>query len=173
MKYSIQKIKKIVTKLSNRINASKNLLPTFGYSKDFAHPHIEVDVNGFMHFVVVERGHEIRRKTTKDLDELLYWIFEDITYAMSTNFELENRGENKDGRRKIFERQEYLLAKLNYRWKEIIREKNQNEVEKFPFDDLALLRALYCRQLRAEGKSELDINKLAYKKYPTGNNNDF
>ena len=42
-KYSLNDLKERVEELAKIINATTNLLPTYGYSKDFAYPHIEID----------------------------------------------------------------------------------------------------------------------------------
>jgi hypothetical protein len=90
-----------VKELSNRINAPGSLLPTFGFSRDMGHPHIEVDHKGY-HYVVVERGTELERKSSDNLTDLLYWIFKDITFSMSVKFELQNRIEDQDFRVLLF-----------------------------------------------------------------------
>ena len=53
---SLETIESNVNTLALKINAPAHLLPTYGYSRDFAHPHIEVDSTGLYHYVVVERG---------------------------------------------------------------------------------------------------------------------
>lgn len=166
-KHSLEDIKKKVNELATKINASEILLPTFGDSLDEAHPHIEVDDKGLMHYVTVERGWEQSRETTDELDTLLYWIFKDATFSIACNYELKNRIENKDCRRIMFEKQEELLGMLSDVWKQKQKEEHRSTLEKHPFDDLAGLRASYCRDLRQQGYDENQITKLAYEKYPT------
>lgn len=141
-------------------------MPNYGYSNDGAHPHIEVDNFGSLNYVIIERGEELERKITDKLDDLLYWIFSSVTFSLACNIELKNRIEDKDCRRIMFENQEELLGQLNENWrlKEIVE--HQEILKKRPFDDLAVLRATYCGQLRKQGVAETEINKLAYAKYP-------
>jgi len=84
-------IRKRVKKLAGKIRALKKLLPTYRNSIDGAHPHIEIDKNGLLHYVIIEKGQEIKRKTTNKLDEFLYWIFSGVTFSMAVAFELMNR----------------------------------------------------------------------------------
>lgn len=154
-----------VKQLGEIIETAPHLFPTYGYSKDFAYPHIEVDSTG-LHYVIIERGQELQRKTTNKLDELLYWIFDDITFSMSSDFELKNRDESKDCRRIIFSKQEELLGSIYPEWKRIAESEHKEILKRNPFDDLAGLRATYCGQLRTKGLSEQEINKLAYERYP-------
>ncbi len=148
-----------------RIDAPDDLLPTYGYSRDFGYPHIEVDANGLLHYVIVERGEELERKTTNELDELLYLIFASVTFSMAGKFEVKNRIEDKDSRRMMFAKQEELLCILSDAWRQKEKEEHQRILERCPFDDLAGLRAIYCGQLRQQGYTESDISKLAYEKY--------
>jgi hypothetical protein len=166
IKYSLDDIKKKVDELAEIINAKTDLLPTYGYSKDFAYPHIEIDNFGRLHYVIIERGEELERKTTEKLDDLLYWIYTSVTFSMASDFELKNRIEDKDCRRLMFEKQEELLGQLNEKWRLKENTEHQNILKRHPFDDLAGLRATYCGQLRKQGLAETEIDKLAYSKYP-------
>jgi hypothetical protein len=166
IKYSLDDIKKKVDELAEIINATTDLLPTYGYSKDFAYPHIEIDNFGRLHYVIIERGEELERRTTDKLDDLLNWIYTSVTFSMASDFELKNRIEDKDCRRIMFEKQEELLGQLNENWRLKENTEHQNILKRHPFDDLAGLRATYCGQLRKQGLAETEIDKLAYAKYP-------
>ena len=77
------------------IDAPKEYLPTYGFSEDFARPHIEVNGNE-LHWVVIERGQELERRHTTDEKEFLFWVFDAVTFGMATRLELQNRNENED-----------------------------------------------------------------------------
>lgn len=164
-KYSLEDIKKKVDELSLKINTPSNLLPSYGQQTWDAHPYIEVD-DLFMYYVISERGQEYERKMTDNLDDLLYRIFSNVTFSMACDYELKNRIEDKDCRRIMFDKQEQLLGQLNDNWRQKETAEHQSILKTHPFDDLAGLRATYCRQLRQQGFSETEINKLAYSKYP-------
>ena len=159
-------VKKKVNELAFKINAPEELLPTYGFSKDFAYPHIEIDNKGVYHYVVIERGEEIDRKSTKILDELLYWIFANITFSMSCDFELKNRIEDKDSRRIMFSKQEELVGILNAEWEILERERHFEILKTYPFDDFAGIRATLSGELRNKGLSEIEILKMVKEKYP-------
>lgn len=164
-KLSLADIEKIVNRLAATIDAPDGLLPTYGYTKDFAYPHIEVNKAG-LHYVVIERGQELDRKTTGQIDDLLYWIFEDVTFSMACKYEVKNCVADKDCRRIIFSKQEELLGKLSGDWQRKKQDDHAHIMQKHPFDDLAGLRATYYGQLRQQGYAETDIERLAYAKYP-------
>jgi len=108
----LNQIEKTVQELAKKIGAPQELLPTFGVSRDFGYPHIEADVTGY-HYVVVERGTEWERRSSRQLSDLYYWIFEGITFSMAGDFELKHRIANQDPRKLIFEKQIELLSKID------------------------------------------------------------
>lgn len=101
-----------VLRLAKYINAPEELIPTFDYSIDFGYPHIELKGNEY-HFVVVERGQELERRKTFHLNEILFWIFDGITFSMATELELRNRNNEEDFRIQLFKYQEDLMSKIN------------------------------------------------------------
>jgi Immunity protein 63 len=131
---SLDYIRSLVEKYSAYINAPTTFQPTYGFSQDGARPHIEVNNKGY-HYVVVERGKELKRITTNDIDELLYNVFKGITFQISTEFELENRVEHQDSRRIFFKKQEELLGYIKESWK-TRKEQEHNAILRFrPFRD--------------------------------------
>jgi hypothetical protein len=131
---TLAEIEAEVARLSERIAAPGNAYPTFGYSADFARPHIEIG-GGQYHYVAVERGTEVFRKSTSDLDELLYWIFDGVTFSMACAYELEHRIPGQDFRRLMFSKRVELLTSIDpdmgRRGKEQIAETLRNA----PFND--------------------------------------
>ena len=159
-------IKLLVDKLAVKIGVKDALLPTYGYSKDGAWPHIEIDGDIF-HYIVLERGNELRRDSTLNLDQLLYWIFADVTFSMAMDYELVHREKGKDFRRIMFAHQEELLGLLNDEWQVKKVVEHQKILGKHPFDDLASIRVDYIVSLRSKGLAENEIMQMAYEKYPT------
>jgi len=137
---TLSEIKTEVDRLAAQIGASGNILPTYGRSEDGARPHIEVDSRGY-HYVVVERGQELARLTTNELDELLYNIFESMTFSLACKYELAHRIETQDCRRIIFQRQVELLSELSRRWGERESQRHKEILRRHPFDDNANIRA--------------------------------
>ncbi|MFJ8043407.1 Imm63 family immunity protein [Kitasatospora sp. NPDC096147] len=61
------------------------------HPRDGAHPYVEVH-GRTLHWVLVDQGRELRRRTTTSLDELLYWITLDATGPPARRREREQRG---------------------------------------------------------------------------------
>jgi hypothetical protein len=166
MKLGLAEIKTLVERLAEKINSPQQLLPIYGHSIDGAHPHVEVDTTGMLYYVIVERGQELKRNVAVDIDDLLYWIFADITFSMAVEFELKHRIEREDCRRQIFKQQEYLLGALSVKWQQSNIEKHQSILKSHPFDDLASVRATYSKQLRDNGMPGMEAWADACGKYP-------
>lgn len=131
---SLAEIKDEVTHLAQVLGASGNDLPSYGHTRDSAYPHIEVDDQRY-HYVIVERGQELERKSTSDFDELLYWVFKDTTSNLAFAYELKNRSEDQDCRRVAFPKQVELLGLIS----PFMAERQAKEIEKIlaiaPYDD--------------------------------------
>jgi hypothetical protein len=132
--YSPSEIKSEVDQLARKIRAPESLLPTYGRTRDAAHPHIEVDERGY-HYVVVERGEELNRTTTGDIDKLLYHVFEGVTFSLACEYAVRNRTGLRDFRRQLFRRQTELLSKLSPKWAELKAQEHAQILSQHPFDD--------------------------------------
>jgi len=162
---SLQEISELVTKLSKKVKATKADIPTFGHSIDFGYSHVEVDENGY-HYVTVERGKEIQRLTTAELEELLFHIFDDVTSEIARRFETKNRESGRDSRRSYFAKQEELLTQLLPIWGARSHERHETILKDNPFDDNAVVRAQLCKTFQDEGMSGQRAWELACEKYP-------
>jgi Immunity protein 63 len=131
---TLAEIEAEVRRRAATVGAGEDGLPTYGRTEDFARPHVEVDGRGY-HYVVVERGRELRRDTTRALDELLSWIFGDVTFSLASRYEVANRVAGVDTRRLLFARQEELLAMLSPAWSERMRQRHAAILRDHPFVD--------------------------------------
>jgi L-fucose isomerase-like protein len=123
--------------LATLINAPSIALPQFGPAHELSYTGgTYIDFDGAYHWVFVERGIETMHRVTYDKDELLYWIFEGITFGIATEFEVSHRIKGQDFRRLLFRYQLDLLSKLSEDW-EARAERHQQEVLRDnPFCDI-------------------------------------
>lgn len=119
---SKEELKLEILRLSKIINVPEHLIPTFDYSKDFARPHIEIQEQEY-HFVIIERGQELERRKAFEIKEILFWIFDKITFSMASDLELKNRKEGKDFRIQLFSIQENLIRQINPEFCKILKTK--------------------------------------------------
>jgi hypothetical protein len=143
---SLIEIQNEVSQLAAQIGASAKILPTYGKTEDGARPHIEVDSRGY-HYVVVERGEELQRITTQDFDQLLYHIFENITFNLACDYELANRTENQDCRRLNFRHQIEILSKISSAWTKRESKRHEEILRHHPFDDNSDARVRLSKQV--------------------------
>lgn len=115
-KERLSRLKEEVVRRADAAGLSRSDLPTFSTSEDFGRPHVEIDRRGF-HFVVVERGQELERRTARDRNELLYWIFDAATFSEASRREVAARIEGEDSRRQLFSLHCDLLGKLEPAWR--------------------------------------------------------
>jgi len=104
-----------VNELAQKIGPPQNILPTYGYSEQTARPHVEVGSRAY-YYVVAQSGQEVSRYATRDIDQLLYKIFVDVTFGLSVRYAEENRVENQDIRRLAFQHQVELFTLLSPQW---------------------------------------------------------
>jgi hypothetical protein len=166
---SLTDIQREVEKRAAIIGATGRILPTYGKTDDWARPHIEVDSRGF-HYVVVERGQEVERFTTDNLDELLYRVFKNVAWALASVYELNHRIDGQDCRRQLLGKQIELLGQLSPAWAELQSEEHALILQEHPFDDFSLTRALYTKALRDKGQSADAAWRAACEKYPLPTN---
>lgn len=125
MSIILVEIQQLVEEYAAIIDAPKYFFPTYGRSEYDAQPFVEIVNDTELHYVVVERGKEIKRVIAKDIDELLYMIFDDITFTMATLNYVHQRKENLDVRIQLFSYQESLLGMINKSWQLRSQERHQ------------------------------------------------
>jgi Immunity protein 63 len=130
---SLDELQKRVNELAARIAAPPESLPSFGRTMDFGRPHIECGDS--YHWVVIERGREQERRTTKDPDELYYWIFEAVSFDMAMARAMAEQRPNEDFRRALFRQQIDLIATLDPAWGRRCRDEIGTILAKDPFAD--------------------------------------
>ena len=128
----LSSIRAIAAKYGLQIGLAET--PLFGTPQGDGSPYVEI--GDAYYFVVEERGIELERRETNDIDELLYWIFDGVTFSMSSDFELRNRRPGEDSRRQLFANQEELLGQLSGAWRERKQEEHKRILIHHPFNDV-------------------------------------
>jgi hypothetical protein len=86
----MEKLNLQIKTYAKKINAPLEYLPTIEACQNDGHPMIQ-EVHGFYHLVIKERDIEYNRKIFQDVNDILYEIFDSVTFSMATDFELKNR----------------------------------------------------------------------------------
>jgi hypothetical protein len=131
---SLEEVRELVVKAAKKINTPLYHLPTFGVNEDYAKPEIRVEKSGY-HYVILEKGQEIKHQVTKNLDELLYSTFKDITFEMACDYEVRNRIEGQDFRRLLFNKQLELINLISEEFSLLLKTEIEGILKKYPFKD--------------------------------------
>lgn len=96
--------------------------------------HVAFDDEAY-HLVATERGLELSRQTTRDEDEILYWMARDAAFWAAVRYELENRVETQDSRRVIFMEWRRLIARCGGKFAERLDAEIDAILKENPFTD--------------------------------------
>jgi hypothetical protein len=102
--------------------------------KGDATPNIEY-IYGKFYYVISERGSELERIGSDDPYDIMYLLFQYITFSIASNYEVQNRAKNQDTRRLLFKKQIDLLQKISKEWAEKRDLEYKSILEKYPYID--------------------------------------
>ena len=122
MKNDLDDIKKKIERLAELIQAPEHLLPSVGGpSKE---TDVFLDSSGYLCY-----GTNDWRNTNSvicyDEDDLLFRVFNTITWIMAHQYAKENKNENEDFSNLCFNKQAELLGKLNIEWSARFKKKRE------------------------------------------------
>jgi len=118
-------------RLAAIVEAPRESLPGF-FPQDAAVPFVKV-ADGEMHWIVVERGRELERRSTRDLRVWLSWVFGAVTWNQASRWELNNRVPYVESRLSIFCRHLELLGRLDEDWARAQLADYRRTLERSPF----------------------------------------
>jgi hypothetical protein len=164
---SLSEIELLVRARAKKINAEEYANINFydNPSKYGDMPAIQIKEDGY-HLVGHERGVEVRRWITEDLDEFLFWIFYDITFNVAQQYELTHRVGEYDRRTVTFPKQIELLSTINQKWGERAQKIQIAYIETAPIDYNCPLRVNLELEYINQGMSPEDARRNSRIKYP-------
>jgi hypothetical protein len=131
---SLEEIESMVSEIAEKINAPISQTLTFGISRDDGTPCVQIE-RDIYYYIARDRNVISFQKQTRDINELLFWIFYYITSVMANKYELHNRKQGTDHRRISFSYQIELLEKIDSEWARKGRKEIEDILIQFPFDD--------------------------------------
>jgi len=160
-----------IKELAKKINAPEYLLP--GLTTTLEGAYLDSYL-GDIYYIIKERDQVVFKKVAYDLeglseiylDELLYSVFDHVTFSMASKFESSNRIKEEDSRRLSFSKQEELLGTLRIEWRDKKQKEHDRIIDYAPFDDLQNIRMDLFRELKNSGMSQVDAVKASEEKYP-------
>ncbi|MEQ1322420.1 Imm63 family immunity protein [Acinetobacter soli] len=134
MMLNFNEIQEKIYEYGSIINAPKDILKIYPSPQPNGVPYIQINNNEYL-YIVEERGMELERRRTANIDVLLYWIMSDVIFFLATQYELENRIENFDNRRLIFKKEVELFKVLKKDWANITEVRINKILEESPYND--------------------------------------
>ena len=141
---SLAEIQSEVERLAAVIDAPEMYTPVFDQRPKYLRPRIVEAADGTLSWVAQELGRELERRSTRDVDELLYWTFGGITRAMAGAWEREHRVTGLPTGMVLVGKQLSLLASLKARWSERAHAEIVETMRKYPH------KGTYSREELAE-----------------------
>ena len=113
---TLEEIKNYIFELGRKIGLDDDskLYPMFSRTSNVFNDGASIYVeNSKYYYIIMERGQLNKLFESKDLEEVLYPLFESITFSLASDYELNHRIENEDSRRLLWKKQLELLEKIN------------------------------------------------------------
>lgn len=117
----LEDIRSRIELMANIIKAPAYMLPVYGRPDGSGASCVQVDDDMKYHYVTIERGIEFQHLVTADAEELLYWVFRDVTRSLASEHEFTHRQPGEDPHAKRLAQQLVLLGMLNQEWRDICK----------------------------------------------------
>ncbi|UPG94221.1 Imm63 family immunity protein [Luteibacter aegosomatissinici] len=134
MTTEIDEVRDEVARIGKLIGAPSVLLEVRTAESSDGTPYLEITDEGYS-YIAVERGLEISRQYTPELDGILYIIFKRITSQMALSYELRHRIDGQDFRRIYFSRRIELMHAAHQGWGDRQRIEIEEILKTSPFVD--------------------------------------
>lgn len=158
-------IKKEIENRGKQIAMPTMYLPSMDKEYRDWNVRIQIDDDGMLSIYKFGKEEELYSKTAV-IDAFMFDYFHLVIQQMSWEYEMKHRDKHKDERRTIHQKQEEWMRILNDEWAQKIQKLHQKELLDAPYDDQRYMRLEYMLELSESGKSDIEIQKLALKKYP-------
>lgn len=114
---ALEKLRSEFFRLAEVIDAPRDYVDFRTSPENNGGAHVECSGRQY-YYVTTERGIEFERRQTQDLDEILYWLIADLTFAMAVRYELNHRRPDQDFRILLFTQHVDLLRRIKPAWAE-------------------------------------------------------
>ena len=135
---NINEIKDLVLSMGEKIGLDKGskLYPMFSKDKYVFSEGVSVYVDDeAYHFVAMERGKVVVQHDSTDVNDILYYVFKEITSTLATRYEVKHRKEDEDCRRGWWKEQLRLLEMINPQFARICYQEINQILKNYPFQD--------------------------------------
>lgn len=132
---SYKELKMRIREIGSKINVPEEMYPKINQVGDeFSETVIKKDLY-YYYIFKIERGKIAKCIKCKTSDDLMYLIFFDITDEMAGLYEVENRVNNQDYRRIMFEKQLELMKCISIKYYQRLKMELEEVLKKYPYND--------------------------------------
>ena len=110
-----QQVQNIINDYGKKIGLSTNDVVLRKKPSGFGEPHLEIS-DDYYHYIVYERGSELTREPSRDVDDFIYRFFETITSMIAGEYQQQNIVIGEDQRVIRFHKQIELMTQLKDEW---------------------------------------------------------
>lgn len=134
----LEEVKQRIYFLGGRIGLKKNsdLWPVFSENGHVSGEGASIYVeHSKCHYVIMERGKLVKKYVSENLEDILYPLFENITFTLASEYELNHRRSGEDSRRQLWEKQVELLERIHKSYAEACRAEIRKFLEISPYKE--------------------------------------
>lgn len=87
------------------------------------------------HYIIMERGNVVKHYKSEKIEDILYPLFENITFTLAVKYELEHRNTDEDWRKLMWQKQLALLEAIDIGFADIRRNEIAEILRISPYKD--------------------------------------
>ena len=130
----IGEIREIVKSLGREVGASQDLTKVLDGPGGNGEAFVKVSEE-FYEYIIEERGYIFETRATKNVEDVLYWIMNDVIFKVASEYEIKNRVAGRDFRRLLFDKEIELFKRINLKWAERRKEERGRRLAPYPYND--------------------------------------
>jgi len=135
---TLEEVKSKIYELGNIIGMTQDsaLYPMFATTKNVSWDGAYICVeDSIYYYIEMDRGRVVRSFESRKLEDILFYLFYDITFDLAIEYEIKQRKQGEDFRRILFAKQLELLLKINKVYYTKGKQKIDDILKTAPFRD--------------------------------------
>jgi hypothetical protein len=156
-----QELKDKLSSYARMLDIPEEVLPEYDTYSYEGTSYIEYK-DGLYHLAAMERGQDIIRQTTPDMDQMAFWVFRNISASIAADYASDHSPGDQDPRRFAYEKQKVMLTLLNPGWASKIAQWQAGQLEHYPFDDFYHQRQDYQQEILDNGEAEKSARLMRF-----------
>lgn len=133
---NIEKIHAKYKSLAKKYGTSNERFPyEFNKTPNNSGEYLEIASMNTIDLVRIDRDKERNRINFGNTDELLYYIFKSFALLDASEYEFQNRENNRDSRRISYPKAIELIAQISHEWRDRLEKELDERLAVYPYND--------------------------------------